>query len=269
MQRGRREHRLARHLLVGSRRARRRRVRLGLVRRDRRPARGGRHRDRPRHADRGAARTGCSPKHPEILPVEQDMHAALAGRPTGLVPEQPGLPAVRPAHRRRRSPSATASASTWSCGTSATSSAAATAAATATCRPTRSAAGCRRRYGTLDALNAAWGSAFWGHTYRTLAARPAAARPDSPRTRRSCSTSTGSRPTSCSAHYLAERECAEEHHARPAGDDELHGRRRDRRRRLRALGAPHGRRSPTTTTRARPTRCRSRTSRSPATGCAP
>ena len=33
---------------------------------------------------------------------------------------------------------------------------------------------CQRKYHTLDALNAAWGTVFWGHTYQSLAGNPLA-----------------------------------------------------------------------------------------------
>ena len=48
------------------------------------------------------------------------------------------------------------------CGTSATSSGRP---ASATCAPTGSAPGCEGRYGDLDALNRAWGTAFWSQRY--------------------------------------------------------------------------------------------------------
>ena len=61
----------------------------------------------------------------------------------------------------RRSPSATATTRRWPCGTSTTSTAATSRAATATSAPRPSATGCVARYGDLDALNDAWGTAFW------------------------------------------------------------------------------------------------------------
>lgn len=51
------------------------------------------------------------------------------------------------------------------------------------------------RYGTIDALNHAWGTAFWSQCYGTYAEiEPRAPRPDRS-TRRSSSTGGGSAPT--------------------------------------------------------------------------
>ena len=64
-----------------------------------------------------------------------------------------------------RSPSATAPTRPSRSGTSPTNSAATTRSATATCRPRRSARWLRERYGDIDALNDAWGTAFWSQRY--------------------------------------------------------------------------------------------------------
>nr|BFF15614.1 hypothetical protein GCM10025699_69170 [Microbacterium flavescens] len=54
------------------------------------------------------------------------------------------------------------------------------------------------RYGTLDALNAAWGTLFWGQTYGEWTDIDAPASRPRSSTRRSGSTSRGSPPTPCS-----------------------------------------------------------------------
>ena len=77
----------------------------------------------------------------------------------------PSSPVVPPALGRAGPPgrrAATPATRRWSPGTSATSTAAP---ATATCARRPSATGCADRYGTLDALNDAWYTTFWSHTF--------------------------------------------------------------------------------------------------------
>ena len=63
------------------------------------------------------------------------------------------------------SPPTTATTRRLPCGTWATSTPATSPAAGATPAPRRSAPGCGRRYGDLDTLNEAWGTAFWSQRY--------------------------------------------------------------------------------------------------------
>ena len=96
-------------------------------------------------------------------------------------------------------------------------------------QPSRVPAGCSERYGRLDALNAAWGTAFWGQHYgdwEHVGARPR--RP--PRsTRRSASTSRGSPTTRCAPASSRERDAIREHSPAPvttnfmAGQLPVHG----------------------------------------------
>ena len=113
----------------------------------------------------------------------------------------------------------------WRCGTSTTSTAATTRTATATSAPPRSAAGCATRYGDLDALNEAWGTAFWSQRYGDLdevlpprrPRRPSATRPSSWTSRRFCSDEL------LDLLRRRARPAAPAHPGR-AGDDQLHGR---------------------------------------------
>ena len=155
-----------RHLLLGAARARPRRVRLQLARRGHGPAARQRHRGRPGHRDRLAAAVAHRRCTPRSLPVTGDGSTVLPRRPPALAPELAGVPRARAAPGARRSPSATRDHP----------------AVVALARlqrarlpqrlrllrrrrAARSAPGCEHRYGTLDALNAAWGTAFWCQRY--------------------------------------------------------------------------------------------------------
>ena len=96
-------------------------------------------------------RQACCPSSP----VYREHALALCTRARQALPRPPGAGAVA------RRP---------------TSSAATTPTATATSARRRSATGCARRYGDLDALNDAWGTAFWSQRYTDFERGPAAAR---------------------------------------------------------------------------------------------
>ena len=124
---------------------------------------------------------------------------ALARQPAVLVPELAGLPRAAPLALTRaagralpRPPGPRHVARVQRVR------AATTCPATATPAPSPSARWLARRYGDLDALNEAWGTAFWSQRYTAwdrscrLGARRRSA------TRRTSSTSTASAPTPCS-----------------------------------------------------------------------
>ena len=79
----------------------------------------------------------------------------------------PSSPAYRAASSasRPRSPSGTAAIPPSFCGTCTTSTACRSARTTPSTPCAPSATGSATRYGTLDALNAAWGTTFWGQRY--------------------------------------------------------------------------------------------------------
>ena len=112
--------------------------------------------------------------HPEILPVTARRRDRVAGRPPALAAHLAGLPRARPARWSGRSPSRYAdhpALVAWHVSNE---------------------LGChnvydysddaarafrdwlRARYGTLDALNHAWGTAFWSQRYGDWDADPAA-----------------------------------------------------------------------------------------------
>ena len=181
-------------------------------------------------------------------PVDRDGHRAVAGRPAGLVPQLAGLPRARPRPGTRSWPSGTPTTRRWRCGTSPTSWAATTAAATATCRAAAFRDWLRERYGDLDALNEAWGTAFWSQRYGDWeqVLPPRRTHRPSP-TRRSSWTSRGSPPTRCSTAPRRARRAAPAQPGRP-GHHQLHGHEARARHGLLALGAASWTSSPTTTT---------------------
>ena len=117
--------------------------------------------------------------HPDALPVTADGRALRVRLTRRHLPQQHPLPRRRrehhhPARRAVRRPSRARA-----CGTSTTSTACPSRPATASPAPRTSAAGSRRRYGTVDAVNEAWGTAFWGQRYARLRPdQPAACHPD-------------------------------------------------------------------------------------------
>ena len=119
-------------------------------------------------------RPGCSTAHPEIAARSTvDGHTAVARQPAALCPSSPtyrerALAARRaPGHPLPRPPGA------GDVARLATSTPATTCPATATSAPRASAPGCSAATATLDALNEAWGTAFWSQRYTDV--RPGAA----------------------------------------------------------------------------------------------
>ena len=102
---------------------------------------------------------------PATAPRSASARAAWSApaRPSTAGPASRIATAARPALRARTPPSR--------CGTCTTSTAPRLRRATATRPSPRSASGCSERYGTLDALNAAWGTTFWGQRYGAVGAR--------------------------------------------------------------------------------------------------
>ena len=213
-----------RRLRLGAAASRARRVRLRLARPGARPAARRRHRGRPGDGDRVAAAVAghAPPEHP--AGGRADGSGCALGSRQACCPSSPAyrersLALVErlaaPLRRRTRR---------WRCGTSATSSATTSPSASATAAPTAFRGWLRRRYGDLDALNAAWGTAFWSPALRRLGRGPAAARRRRPSRnpaqvldwRRFCS-------DELLGQYLAERGGAAAAHPGRAGDHELHG----------------------------------------------
>ncbi len=200
MQRSRRQHRDARGVLVGVRRGRRRPLGLGLVRRGRRPARGRRHRHRHGDPDGGASDRGCSARIPRSCRSTGTASASITGGRLGWCASHPVVASRTPRASRRAWASATARTPRCGCGTSSNE----LGGGNRLCYCAESSRAFREssraRYGSIDALNHAWGTAVWGLRYRELRRRHRAARQRvGHRTRRCSSPSTASVRTSCSA----------------------------------------------------------------------
>ncbi len=110
-------------------------------------------------------RRGCRPRTPRCCPSTATGHTLWPGSRQAYCPSSP-------VYRERAlalvEQLATALPRPPGAGDVArrrTSTPATTCPATATSAPAASAAGCERRYGDLDTLNEAWGTAFWSQRY--------------------------------------------------------------------------------------------------------
>ena len=176
MRRGRRQPGQRRHLLLGDARAPGGRARLRLARPTGRPAARGRHRastSPPRTASPPPWLTRRPPRDPARDGGRRRCWPGRRARRTGA--RAPRCTASTRCAMTRRSPSATATTRRSRCGTSTTSSAATSRTATATTRAAAFRRWLEARYGTVDALNDAWGTAFWSQRYGDVRRGPAAA----------------------------------------------------------------------------------------------
>ena len=129
-----------------------------------RPAARQRHLGRPRHPDRVAARVVLRGPPRRARHHRATARSWVSARAAWRRTRRPRT-ARRSCASRRRSPSATRSIPRSCCGTSTTSTACPSARTTPSSRCAPGASGCGERYGTLDDLNRAWGTAFWGQHY--------------------------------------------------------------------------------------------------------
>ena len=133
------------------------------------------------------------------------------GARESLLPQLGRLPAGRGADRRARWPTATPTTRRSPSGTSTTSTARTSAPATATASAQAFRGWLRERYGTLDALNDAWGTSVLGPALRRLGGdHRAAARADRRSTPPSSSTSGASPRPSYLECYRLERDVLRE-----------------------------------------------------------
>ena len=123
-----------------------------------------RHRGRPGHRHRLAAAVAVAARTPRSLPVDADGTGCgpAAGR---RLPELAGVPRARARARRAARRALRATTRRWRMWHVNNEYGCHDGAATATPAPRRSAPGCSERYGDLDALNDAWGTAFWSQRY--------------------------------------------------------------------------------------------------------
>ncbi len=198
------------HLLLGAARAAGGRLRLRLARPRRRAAARGRDRRRPGDRHRRRRRRGCPPAPRDAAGRPRDGATLWPGGRQAFCPSSPVF------RRARRCALCRAMAERYG-SHPARRAVARLQRARLPQRPVllrRQRRGvpalAARRYGDVDALNAAWGTAFWSQRYASLDEMlPPRAAPTSP-TRPSSSTSRGSAPTSCSANFVAERDVLHE-----------------------------------------------------------
>ena len=141
---------------------------FGWLRRGARPAGRGGHRRGPGHADGRAAALAdhALPRRPA---GGRQGHPLQPRQPPALLRLQPDLPEARPAHRRARRGRARRPPGRATCGTRTTSTPATSRTATAITTPRSFRSWLERRYGCVEALNDAWGSAFWSQRYSDFA----------------------------------------------------------------------------------------------------